>query len=185
MDYLISDMWNYLIATASETLEYKALVVLGLLLAILILVVPGRKISDRVALAALAAFLTLVFASTVLFRMEMQPGTNNFVPFFTWQQALSARNVQLLLQNIENIALFVPAGIALGWLCRNAKPSECVIAIAGVVLFSLAIEALQFHYSIGICDIDDVIDNSLGAILGFVAMWILCKALKPKKSTGA
>lgn len=181
MDYLISDMWNYLVATASETLEYKALIALGLLLALLILVVPGRKVSDRIALASLAAFLTLVFASTVLFRTEVSVSANNFVPFFTWQRALSMQNIQLLLQNIENIVLFIPAGIALGWLCRDAKPWECIIAIAGVALFSVAIELLQLHYSIGMCDIDDVIDNTLGVVIGFMVPWVLCKVLRTKK----
>ena len=178
MDYLITDMWNYLVATTSETLEYKALVALGLLLALLILVVSGRKVSDRIALALLAAFLTLVFASTVLFRTEVPASVNNFVPLFTWQRALSTHNVQLLLQNVENIVLFIPAGIALGWLCLDARPWECAIAIAGVALFSVAIEVLQLHYGIGMCDIDDVIDNTLGVVIGFMVPWVLCRMLR-------
>lgn len=184
MDYLISDMWDYLVATAAETLEYKALIILGALLALLTLVVPGRKMSDRIALAVLAAFLTLVFASTVLFRTQVQGAVNNFVPFFTWQQALATHNSSLFMQIVENIVLFIPAGIALGWLCRDARWWESVIAIAGVAMFSIGIEVLQLHYSIGMCDIDDVIDNTLGVVIGFLAMWGLCRLLRPKRGGG-
>lgn len=178
MFFLLSDVWNYIAETASETLGYKTLVVLGFLLALLILATPGRKISDRIALALLAAYLTLVFASTVLFRAEIQPSANNIIPFSTWQQAFSTQNTQLTLQNIENIALFLPAGIALGWLCRDAEPLECLIAYIGVMLFSLSIEALQFHYSIGMSDIDDVINNCLGLIIGYVIIRFLYKPLR-------
>ena len=143
---------------------------------------PGRKVSDRIALASLAAFLTLVFASTVLFRTEVPASANSFVPLFTWQRALSTHNAQLLLQNIENIVLFIPAGIALGWLCRDARSWECAIAIAGVALFSVAIKILQLHYGVGMCDIDDVIDNTLGVVIGFMTPWALCRVLRSKKS---
>lgn len=95
------------------------------------------------------------------------------------------KNIQLLLQNIENIVSFVPPGLAIGWLCRDAKPWEYAIAIAGVTLFSLSIETLHLHYVISICDVDDVIDNVLGTILGFVVIWMLCKVTRPKKDENA
>ena len=67
---------------------------------------------------------------------------------------------------INNIWLFIPLGAALssskyrnGWLF-------CIV-------FSICIEAIQFFGGIGLCDVDDVISNSLGGILGFLfASWI-------------
>ena len=39
-------------------------------------------------------------------------------------------------------------------------------------LFSAGIEYLQYLYSLGRCEVDDVIMNTLGALLGCSARWI-------------
>ena len=178
MDYLISDIWDYFIATVSGTLEYKALVVMGLLLAVLVLAVPGRRLDDRIAFAALAAYLSLVFASTVLLRTTEHASGLSLVPFSTYTQALGG-NRTYIFEILENIVLFVPAGIALGYLCRASGICASVIAIAGTALFSVGIEFMQYIYSVGVCELDDVFSNTLGILVGFFAVRLIGRVLKP------
>ena len=199
MDYLISDIWDYFIATVSGTLEYKALVVMGLLLAVLVLAVPGRRLDDRIAFAALAAYLSLVFASTVLLRTTEHASGLSLVLFSTYTQALGG-NRTYIFEILENIVLFVPAGIALGYLCRASTvvadrhddivkatfdysfaggTFENVIAIAGTALFSVGIEFMQYIYSVGVCELDDVFSNTLGILVGFFAVRLIGRVLKP------
>ena len=77
---------------------------------------------------------------------------------------------------ITNIVMFIPFPMLLyGILQRKMKMS--VLAGAGIGL-SLAIELLQLITHRGICDIDDFLLNSIGAIIGAVATGLLMKSEK-------
>ena len=64
-----------------------------------------------------------------------------------------------LLENIGNIALFIPLGVALK--CGGVKD----VKKAGL-LASLLIEILQFTFALGTFECDDLIHNTLGAVIG-------------------
>ncbi|MDY5564979.1 MAG: VanZ family protein [Candidatus Limivicinus sp.] len=79
---------------------------------------------------------------------------------------------------ITNIVMFIPFPMLLyGILQRKMKMS--VLAGAGIGL-SLAIELLQLITHRGICDIDDFLLNSIGAIIGAVATGLLMKSEKQR-----
>ena len=64
-----------------------------------------------------------------------------------------------LLENIGNIALFIPLGVALK--CSGVRD----VKKAGF-LASLLIEVLQFTFALGTFECDDLIHNTLGAVIG-------------------
>lgn len=77
-------------------------------------------------------------------------------------------NGQLDVQElVENILIFVPFGIYAGMLVREKSWWKVILAGAG---FSLLLETLQYVFAIGASDITDVINNTLGAVLG-VVLW--------------
>ena len=64
-----------------------------------------------------------------------------------------------LLENIGNIALFIPLGVALRWSgVEDVKKAG--------LLVSLLIEVLQFTFALGTFECDDLIHNTLGAVIG-------------------
>ncbi len=67
------------------------------------------------------------------------------------------------IQNINNILVFIPFGLLFPG--KNWKA-----LLLTVLLFSAAIEAIQFGFNLGWCEIDDVICNVLGAAIGF-GLW--------------
>ncbi len=70
------------------------------------------------------------------------------------------------IQNINNILIFIPFG-----LLFPGKRWKWLLLT--VVLFSAGIEAVQYVLNLGWCEIDDVICNFLGAVIGFGAWkWI-------------
>lgn len=79
-----------------------------------------------------------------------------------------------------NIALLVPLGLLLPFLRRNITwKKTLVVAVAA----GLAIEILQTVLRVGIFDIDDVILNALGVMLGYwafviLARWVVSRAYK-------
>ena len=70
------------------------------------------------------------------------------------------------IQNINNILVFIPFGVFF-----TGKRWKWLLLTA--FLLSAGIEAVQFAFNLGWCEIDDVICNVLGAAIGFRALkWI-------------
>ena len=71
------------------------------------------------------------------------------------------------IQNINNILVFIP----LGFLFPGKRWKWLILT---AVLLSADIEAVQYAFNLGWCEIDDVICNVLGAAAGF-GLWKLIK----------
>lgn len=67
--------------------------------------------------------------------------------------------MQFLLENIGNVILFIPLGVTLKWSgVKDVKKAG--------LLASLLIEILQFTFALGTFECDDLIHNTLGAVIG-------------------
>ena len=100
----------------------------------------------------------LVFdaASAIPFQINWIP----FVNLFDYDS-----NAALLLNVIGNIAMFLPSGIILPFLYKQLN-SLGKVFLAGAGL-SLCIELLQLPFAMRTSDIDDLILNTLGVIIGY------------------
>lgn len=106
-------------------------------------------------------------------------GTNgdnppNFVPFKTILPYLLGNKGWIIagLNLLGNIALLVPLGLILPFIYVNMtwKRSLIIAFLAG-----LTIEVMQVVLQVGIFDIDDVILNGLGVMIGYWTITILAK----------
>ena len=77
-----------------------------------------------------------------------------------------------VLQNLQNIAFFIPFGVLL-----PTKKWKVVLITA--ITFSAAIEIVQYVGGYGLAELDDVICNTLGAMIGF---WISMVFTRAKRS---
>lgn len=67
---------------------------------------------------------------------------------------------------IANIVMFIPFGILLPMI---GKPMRHILIAAPVaVACSIGIEAVQLKYHLGACQLDDVLLNSFGFLMGFL-----------------
>lgn len=102
----------------------------------------------------------------------------NLEPFATIERALELgpRSLSFTLL-LSNIAAFVPLGILLPMVFRNRW--SLAVVVIGAVGLSAAIELGQLAISVWLgfayrsTDVDDVILNVLGAILGYVSFLVL------------
>ena len=78
----------------------------------------------------------------------------------------------------ENILIFVPFGIYGGMLARERAGGTVILAGAG---FSLFLETLQYLLAMGASDITDVINNTLGAVIGGL-LWKAFRKIAGEKS---
>lgn len=76
---------------------------------------------------------------------------------------------QVLIQYINNILFFIPFGLILRGIVRNWK----YVMVVGLCS-SAAIELTQYITARGLAETDDVISNTIGALIG-CALWGLMK----------
>lgn len=99
----------------------------------------------------------------------------NLVPFDTIKNYLTGRagvSQTIVWNNVwGNICLFIPLGIYLQLFKGNKNSLFHILMVLGI---SLMIEAVQYIFGIGATDIDDVILNCLGGIVGILLYKGLC-----------
>ena len=70
-----------------------------------------------------------------------------------------------------NFIVFIPIGMILGSLLR-VKGSWFVTLMTGMII-SITIETLQFYFMRGFSEVDDVMHNTVGCLIGFGIITIL------------
>lgn len=107
-------------------------------------------------------------------------GQPNFVPFATILPYLIGANGWIIggLNLVGNIALLVPIGFLVPLVYRNMTVKK---SLALAVAFGLSIEIMQVMLRVGIFDIDDVILNAFGVMIGYWAFTFLAKWARLKE----
>jgi len=67
---------------------------------------------------------------------------------------------------VENIIMFIPFGVFL----RVYGVKRFPVSLAVVLVASTAIEVMQFLTGRGIMQIDDILTNTIGGCIGFIAI---------------
>lgn len=94
-------------------------------------------------------------------------GTANFIPFKTVKMYIKYAGKLNSFENLAgNILVFVPFGILLPMI-RNTK-CNLMDVFANAMILVLGIEVFQLFSAFGAFDVDDIILNCLGAVLGYL-----------------
>jgi glycopeptide antibiotics resistance protein len=119
-------------------------------------------------------YVTLDFAGT-------HDGPANWIPFKTIVPYLLGSGGWLIggMNIIGNIILLVPLGFLIPFVFTKINWKQIIVAS---ILCSFIIEGIQAILHIGIFDIDDVILNALGIIIGYwkFTIWPICIAVMKK-----
>ena len=107
----------------------------------------------------LIEYIFLLFCSTIIFRTTGETRQYDFHPFWSYNRP------ELLVENIMNVIVFIPIGMILGSLLR-VKGSWAIAFLIGCSI-SLTIESLQFFFLRGFSEVDDVMHNTVGCLIGW------------------
>lgn len=104
-------------------------------------------------------------------------GTANFVPFKTIRMYIRYADRLNSFENLAgNILAFVPFGVLFP-IIRKRK-SGLLDVFANALVLVLGIEIFQLFSAFGAFDVDDIILNCFGAVLGYV-VYVRCRKLFP------
>lgn len=118
-----------------------------------------------------ALWLGAILYTTLLSR---EPGSSSVIsmnPLSPLLQWLSGENREAMRSALMNTALFFSGGVLLGaWLPRRwSLGRRAAVGATALGLLSLGIECIQYVFSLGRAEADDILFNTLGALLGLLS----------------
>lgn len=142
------------------------------------------KYIKTIFLVLLIAYLLLLSYLTFLsqhYGREVEHCSINIMPFRTIIEFLtSGYNIKTITTNlVGNIAAFIPMGFLLPIVFNRMNRLRKVIYLS--FLAALMIEFMQYILRVGASDIDDVILNVLGAIVGYWVFMLVYNCLVSSK----
>ena len=136
-----------------------------------------RRIINELILNIFVFYLLLLYGITV-YRYGI-----NLSNFFDLNSRLSYININFLKELLKmlsygsiwhvfynivgNIIWFIPLGFLIPLIWRKKRRLGVVMGLSFIT--SLSIESLQFVFRTGISDIDDLVFNTLGGVIGYIA----------------
>ena len=118
-----------------------------------------------------ALFAVYIFAVLWLTLIDRQWGKRQaeLMPFWEVRNLLENISIKYLrdfwlVQIFGNIAMFIPLGVLLPYLCGITKFKKVFLMS---LAFSAGIEITQYITGRGLCEFDDVFNNTLGACVGY------------------
>ena len=134
---------------------------------------------QAVAILLLLCYLGGLASVTLMNRMESGMGMGiQLRPFLAFWEAWNAFTLQVWLNPLLNVAMFLPLGVLLPLAVKRFQRWYWMLAAGAGI--SLVIEGLQHFLSRGQADVDDLICNTLGAMLGYCLV-MLFLSLKGKR----
>lgn len=106
---------------------------------------------------------------------EIFPPSINLIPFKNMFDFASTRD--MVLNIVGNVFMFVPTGIILPVIYKKLRSFPRAVLAGGLI--SLSIEVLQLLFCERMSDIDDLILNTAGVMIGY-GCYVLIKKVRKK-----
>ena len=143
---------------------YVVLICAALICTIFSVSIKGFKDGIKTSSVILSIIYAIfVICTTVAFRNNGSERAILFIPLQSYIKIFEGKDA-LLQENIMNVVAFMPIGVFLVIGARKLKWWQA--ALTGCSL-SLVIEFMQFYFKRGQCEVDDVLHNTLGCVIGY------------------
>ncbi len=140
-----------------------------------------QKIYKITVWVLFALYALLVLYITLLSRSVQAEVSYEFIPFRAYRDWFrGSRTMGVLI--IENILVFTPFGFLLSAGIYKRETVKAVSLLLKTALysclFSCGIELTQLFLRLGYCELDDVINNTAGAVLGSLLYIVIYKLVR-------
>lgn len=151
-------------------------VALGIVVAggVVLMAAKGWKSAfTAVARLFLMVYVALLFCATLVFRGTKAAPDFRTHPFWHYVEEI------LPLDAVVNVLVFIPVGLA---LCPSFRKMRWWQAPIFGFALSVVIELMQLLFRRGCSDVDDVIHNTLGCLIGCCIYWVAAGIFNRVKS---
>jgi len=140
------------------------------------------KLFRKIKYIIFGAYILANLYETILFRDVYEEGIIKLIPFWSYAESISLSkgleitNGPLLEQIVLNILLYIPLGYLLPFLwpkLQDRMVSWKVVLIG--LMCSAVTEVSQMILRIGWFEFDDMINNTLGCLIGCMMYGIICR----------
>lgn len=140
------------------------------------LYVPPNICNEKFGICFLVLTWMILFKMSFLFGFSLDAiHCNRSINLIPYHASVIANGRLDIKEIIYNMIGFIPFGIYVCMITDNWSILKKIISIAGV---SLLYEVLQFIFAIGASDITDLINNTLGGIIGIAIYFFISKLFK-------
>lgn len=169
--YIKEYILNYDIGVPSVVVIVTCLLVCTIVLLLFRLKTNYSIFIRQVSFCLLMGYVFLVFCTTIFYREETFEKRYYLHPLWSYSVLYN----KLLAQIIMNVILFVPIGFFAG---GALKKKHIWNALGFGFVLSLFIEVTQLISTRGVFNVDDIIHNTLGCVLGFLCFVLCYKLIK-------
>ena len=115
---------------------------------------------------------SLIFIMTLFGRSQGEYESPHFF-FESYRSALAQGTPEQVLQLVMNVILYIPLGLFLPCCFLLFKKVRYTVLTA--FLCSVCIETIQGLFRIGLFEVDDILNNTLGALIGVILYQLVVK----------
>ncbi len=171
LKYIIGDLINNLIYIPWGLLGF--FIIYLILLSLKKVNVIHLSMTKLIRAGLFIGYVLIILCLTFLFRENGSVDVVDFDLFSTW-----GRNNRNHAYFVENILLFIPFGYLLPGVFERIK-HFALYALTGMA-FSIVIEVMQHITKRGCFQIDDVITNTCGGIIGYLIFFVIFRKFSRK-----
>lgn len=168
LNLLDKKMWVYIITDIGMKMEYLPYGILfGLLAYIAVRLIVHRDKKSKYSFIK-AMLLIYFFALIHITLFEREPGSRTAVSLTLFETFGDSRANAYV---IENVILFIPFGLLFAFFMPPMR--KLLISIAAGIFCSLIIETTQCITQRGFFQVDDILMNSIGSMIGCICFRLI------------
>lgn len=132
------------------------------------LIILNWKTTNKVMFGLLVAYMLIILYVTVIDRIGTYSSSEiRMSPFSGFKYYFATGYKYMIGDFMRNFCLFLPLGVLIPVINKEKFRRLSYAAFVGVIV-STGIEAAQLFGKLGTCDIDDIIANTLGTVMGYI-----------------
>lgn len=143
--------------------------VLVLLVLFIRFCLKNRRTMVQSRIVCFVLYFAMVLYLTVFMRIGSVNASVVTTPFDDLKNAIQYKNPELVQHMAANVLLFVPFGYLIPAM-NPEKLRKVSFVFLGGIISSTVIEGIQMIFFLGQSDIDDIIANSIGAVVGYLVI---------------
>lgn len=117
----------------------------------------GKRAFNYIAHLILTEYLILLYCATIFFRTPKDYPEYHYTLFWSYDHS------NFEVQYVMNVLVFIPIGFLIGCFGKYTWRKAILLGF----FFSVSIELLQLILKSGFSELDDVMHNTLGCIIGY------------------